>query len=312
MPKLDLAALPIPPRLRGRPLPPPPRYRLAAGGPLLFAHLLPFGALVTGASAEVWAWFGVFYLVRMFAVTGGYHRYFSHRAFKTSRAFQLVLAVLAQMSAQHGVLWWAAHHRVHHKYSDTPWDIHSPIRAGFWHSHVGWLFVPELDATDLDQVRDLARYPELRWLDRHWWVPTVAFALLCLALLGWPGLFITFGLGTVAAWHATFTINSLSHVLGRRRYPTPDTSRNNWLLALITLGEGWHNNHHHYQSSARQGFYWWEVDLTYYVLKALSWVGLVWDLRDPPAEVLADGRRRDHVASAAAVIEAQAPAPDPA
>ncbi len=306
MAKLDLAALPIPAKLRGRPLP-PTDLGLAwwAGGPFVAVHLMPLGALFTGASAEVWAWFVALYFVRMFAVTGGYHRYFSHRTFKTGRAFQFVLAFLAQMSAQRGVLWWAAHHRTHHKFSDTPWDVHSPIRTGFRHSHMGWLFVPGLDATDEAKVRDLARYPELRWLNRNWWAPPVTLALLCLAFLGWPGLFITFALGTVVSWHATFTINSLSHVFGRRRFPTTDTSRNNWFLALLTLGEGWHNNHHHYQSSTRQGFYWWEVDVTYYVLRALAAVGLVWDLRPVPAEVLAEGRRRDAVASTAAVIEAE-------
>jgi stearoyl-CoA desaturase (delta-9 desaturase) len=230
--------------------------------------------------------------VRQWAVTAGYHRYFSHRTYKTSRAFQFLLALFAQSSSQKGVLWWAAHHRVHHKLSDQPGDVHSPVLNSFAYAHVGWIFADTED-TRWDKIRDFAKYPELRWLNKYWAVPPAALAAACLLIAGWPGLFIGFFLSTVLLWHNTFLINSLTHVWGAKRFETGDESRNNMVTALLTLGEGWHNNHHHYQSSCRQGFYWWEIDVTYYVLKMLSWVGLVWDIRGVPEHVLEEGRRRD-------------------
>lgn len=223
----------------------------------------------------------------MFGVTAGYHRYFSHRSYKTGRIFQFLLALLAMSSAQKGVLWWAAHHRDHHRFSDTPWDVHSPVRGGFWHSHLLWILDANNDPTDLGKIKDLARFPELVWLNRHWYLPPVLLGVAVALTLGWSGLLIGFFLSTVLVWHATFTINSLAHIFGSRRYVTTDTSRNNWLLALLTLGEGWHNNHHHHMHSARQGFFWWEIDIVYYVLLALRRVGLVWDLREPTAAALA-------------------------
>jgi stearoyl-CoA desaturase (delta-9 desaturase) len=232
----------------------------------------------------------VLYVVRMFGVTAGYHRYFSHRTFQTSRVMQFLLAFLAQTSSQKGVLWWAAHHRHHHKHSDTPQDIHSPVQSGFWYSHVGWVLNPNTEETNLQKVRDLAKYPELRFLNKYWALPVVMLAAATYLWLGMSGLFVGFFLSTVLLWHGTFTINSLSHVIGTRRYQTSDDSRNHWLLALITLGEGWHNNHHHYMLSTRQGFFWWEIDITYYTLKVMSWFGLVWKLREPPAEILAAGK----------------------
>ncbi len=265
---------PNPGRIRLWPPQPFVIFHLAA----LTAFLLPFHwsyPLLAVAS----------YYVRMFWVTLGYHRYFSHRSFKTSRAFQFVLAFLAMTSAQKGVLWWAAHHRDHHKFSDEPEDLHSPIQSGFWWSHVGWVLSDRDDETKFDRIRDFASFPELRWLDRHYLVPPVVFFLVLAAVGGWP--FIVWGgvIGTILLWHASFTINSLSHIFGTRRYATSDGSRNNWLLALITCGEGWHNNHHHYQSSANQGWFWWEIDITYYGLTVLRWLGLVWDVRTPPAHV---------------------------
>jgi len=226
------------------------------------------------------------YAVRMFFVTAGYHRYFSHRSFKTSRTFQFVLAFMAMSSAQKGVLWWAAHHRWHHRYSDTEEDLHSPMRFGFWWSHVGWIMSDTYDKTELHLIRDFAKYPELRWLDRNHLVPPVTLAVSLFLIGGWGALVWGFFLSTVLLWHGSFTVNSLAHLFGRRRYPTTDTSRNNWWLAIITLGEGWHNNHHHYMASVRQGFFWWEVDVTFYVLKVLSWARIVWDLRVPPPHVL--------------------------
>ncbi len=233
---------------------------------------------------------GMYYL-RMFGITAGYHRYFAHRAFKTGRTFQFVLALLATMSAQKGVLWWAAHHRHHHKHSDQPDDIHSPIQQGFVWSHVGWILDTRHDATRWDKIPDFARYPELRWLNQHHLVPPTALAVVLFLWGGMPALMWGFFVSTVALFHGTFTINSLSHVFGSRRFHTTDTSKNNFLLALLTMGEGWHNNHHHYQSSANQGFYWWEVDVTFYVLWVLERLHVVRELRRPPSRVLDAGRR---------------------
>jgi stearoyl-CoA desaturase (delta-9 desaturase) len=226
------------------------------------------------------------YLVRIFAIGAGYHRYFAHRTFRTGRVFQFCLAVLAQMSAQRGARWGAEMHRRHHRHSDTAADVHSPIVRGFLYAHLGWIFVPRNTPTDYDAIRDLSRYGELMWLDRHHYLPPILLGVLSWAILGWPGLVVGFCWSTVVLWHATFSINSLAHLIGRRRYVTGDQSRNNWALALLTLGEGWHNNHHAYQASARQGFRWWECDVTYYVLCVLSWVGLVWDLHVPPKAVI--------------------------
>ena len=230
------------------------------------------------------------YFVRMFFVTAGYHRYFSHRAFKTSRWFQFVLAFMAESSAQKGALWWAAHHRDHHKYSDQPDDIHSPRQKGLWWAHVGWILSSKYDETKLERIKDFAQYPELRWLNKYHLLPAVLVALALFLVGGAPVLIWGFFVSTVLLWHGTFTINSLSHVFGKVRYPSEDDSKNNWLLALITGGEGWHNNHHYYQSTANQGFFWWEIDTSYYTLKLLSWLGIVWDLRTPPKHIR-DGHR---------------------
>jgi stearoyl-CoA desaturase (delta-9 desaturase) len=249
--------------------------------PFIGLHLAVGLAFVTGVTWQLLAIALASYYLRMFGVTAGYHRYFAHRAFQTSRAFQFVLAVLAQSSAQKGVLWWAAHHRHHHRHSDQPEDIHSPARRGFWWSHVGWIVSPRYEATNLEAIKDFARFPELRWLNRHpFLVPAVLLVALFviggLPLLLWGGI-----IPTVALWHGTFTINSLTHMFGKRRYLTTDLSRNSFLLALITCGEGWHNNHHYHQNTANQGWFWWQVDFTFYVLKVLSWAGLVSNLRLP-------------------------------
>jgi len=219
------------------------------------------------------------YLVRMFAITGGYHRYFSHKTFKTSRAFQFFLALLGTMSMQNGPLWWASWHRHHHRHSDSPRDAHSPRNGGFYHAHIGWFLDGGGENPDLSNVKDLARFPELRWLETYKWIPLVAYGVFCFAVAGVAGLFWGFFLSTIVLLHATSLINSLAHVWGSRRFDTPDDSRNNALLALITLGEGWHNNHHHKMSSTRQGVMWWELDVTWLVLRGLSLFGIVWDLR---------------------------------
>ncbi len=253
--------------------------------PFLSVHLVCFAAFWTGVRAvDVAVCLGL-YFARMLFFTTGYHRYFSHRTFKTSRAFQFVLALGGTLCTQKGVLWWAGHHRHHHRFSDQEEDVHSPTVRGFWWSHMGWILCPKYDRTPVESIRDFASYPELRWLNKHYLVPPVALAVALFFIGGWSMLIWGFFISTTLLWHGTFTINSLSHVFGRQRYKTTDTSRNNWLLAIITNGEGWHNNHHYHQNTANQGWFWWEWDPTYYFLKALSWLGIVWDLRTPPPAV---------------------------
>jgi stearoyl-CoA desaturase (Delta-9 desaturase) len=259
--------------------------------PFVLAHLACFAAFWTGITGEALAMCVVLYWLRIFSIGAGYHRYFSHRAYRTSRVFQFVLAALSQTSAQKSVLWWSAMHRHHHLHSDTEQDVHSPRHRGFTYSHFGWIFSRRNDMTDFVKVADLACYPELMWLHRYELIPPLALALLCLAIGGWAGLVVGFFWSTVLVYHATFCINSLAHVHGRKRYVTADDSRNNWFLALFTMGEGWHNNHHAYQSSARQGFRWWEIDPTFYLLKLLSLVGVVWDIKNPPQAVRRNEQR---------------------
>ena len=259
--------------------------------PFVLVHVVCVAAIWTGVTTGAVITCIALYLVRMFGVTAGYHRYFSHRSFKTSRAFQFVLACLAQSSAQRGVLWWAAKHRHHHRHSDTELDVHSPRMRGFLYSHVGWIFTPQHGRTDSDAIPDLTKYPELAWLDRHPYLPATILGIACFLLGGWPGLVVGFFWSTVLLYHGTFFINSLAHVHGSQRYVTGDDSRNNWWLAIITLGEGWHNNHHAYQRSTRQGFRWYEFDPTFYVLTALSWVRVVWELGTPPEDVVRNERR---------------------
>ncbi|HEU4689974.1 MAG TPA: acyl-CoA desaturase, partial [Vicinamibacterales bacterium] len=259
--------------------------------PFLLVHAGCLGVNWTGTSVVAVSVAVALFWLRMFAITAFYHRYFSHRAFRTSRAAQFVFALLGAAAVQRGPLWWAAHHRQHHTHADRPGDLHSPTLRGFLWSHVGWFLTRENFATRDKLVPDLARYPELRWLDR--WDAAVP-AALALALVGtgavlertapglgtgpWQMLVWGFCVSTVVLWHATFTINSLAHRFGSRRYATRDDSRNNSWLALLTLGEGWHNNHHRYPAAARQGFYWWEIDISYLALRALAALGIVWDL----------------------------------
>ncbi len=268
--------------------------------PFLAIHASCLLVFVVGWSWTAVAFAAAYYVVRMFAITAGYHRLFSHRAFATSRPMQFAFALLGASAVQRGPLWWAAHHRVHHGHSDREGDVHSPVLESFFFSHVGWFLTRGNFRTRLEYVKDLARFPELRFLDRFdVLVPVLSIGVLYalgaglaawLPQLGTSGLQLAvwgFSISTVALYHGTFCINSVAHRIGSRRYATKDASRNNLLLSLITLGEGWHNNHHHYPSSARQGFFWWEVDVSYYVLRAMAAVGLVWDLRPVPARVLA-------------------------
>ena len=271
-----------------------------------WARVLPFLGMHAVCLAVIWVGFSwvafavtvALYLVRMFAITGFYHRYFSHRTFKTSRAGQFIFGLLGASAVQRGPIWWAAHHRHHHVDSDKPEDVHSPVQHGFFWSHMGWFMSHKHFVADLSRVKDLLKYPELRFLDRFdIVVPTaLGVGVFLLGVLlkhvapglgtsGWQMLVWGFFISTVAVYHGTYTINSLSHVFGRQRYKTGDASRNNAWLAVITLGEGWHNNHHHYPASVRQGFYWWEFDITFYLLKLMSFCGLIWDLKPVPAAV---------------------------
>ena len=266
--------------------------------PFAGMHLACLAVLFVGASAVAVGTAVALYFLRMFAITGFYHRYFSHRSFKTSRTAQFIFALCGASAVQRGPIWWAAHHRHHHAFSDKPQDPHSPRQHGFLWSHMGWFLSRRHFQPDLRRAKDLLEFPELRWLDRF--DILVPFGLaLGLLLLGMaleryaPGLGTTGGqmltwgffVSTVACYHGTYTINSLCHAWGSRRYATRDDSRNNPLLALITLGEGWHNNHHHYPSAVRQGFYWWEIDITYYLLRGLAALGVIWDLNPVPARI---------------------------
>ena len=278
---------------------------LRSGDRISYIRSLPFVAVHLACIAAFFLKFHWSYLIvclalyytRMFFVTAGYHRYFSHRSFKTSRAFQFVMAFVATMSTQKGVLWWAANHRHHHRYSDTEEDLHSPSLRGFLWSHVGWILSDRYNETRTELIGDFHKYPELRWLNKYHVVPPVILGVCMFLAGGWGMLVWGYCISTVILWHSSFTVNSLSHIFGRRRYETSDSSKNNVLLALITMGEGWHNNHHHYMASARQGFFWWEVDFTYYLLKMLSWCGIVWDLRQPPRHILFGAEAAQSVAT---------------
>ncbi|HWE71271.1 MAG TPA: acyl-CoA desaturase [Acidimicrobiales bacterium] len=260
--------------------------------PFFFAHAVPLGALFVTVSWTDWLLCGVLYAVRMFCITAGYHRYFSHRSYKMNRFFQFLMAFGGTTAMQKGPLWWASHHRVHHRYTDLDDDVHSP-RDGFWWSHVGWILSTKYKAADESNIRDFSVFPELRFLERTSWIGPWLLGIACFLIGGWGGLFIGFFLSTVLLWHGTFLVNSMAHIVGRRRYATPDTSRNSLIVALVTGGEGWHNNHHYLPASVRQGFRWWEIDPTWYVLRGLASLRVVHDLKNPPARLLDQARVRD-------------------
>ncbi|MGB5210067.1 MAG: acyl-CoA desaturase [Gammaproteobacteria bacterium] len=266
--------------------------------PFLLMHVACLSVILVGWSPVAVTVAVALYALRMLAITGFYHRYFSHKTFKTSRPMQFLFAVLGASAVQRGPLWWAAHHRHHHAHADQADDTHSPRQRGFWHSHVAWFMNRRNHQTRHKLVRDLSRFPELRFLDRYDMLVPVLLAISLflsgvllervapgLGTNGWQMLVWGFVISTVVLYHATFTVNSLAHTFGRRRYATRDDSRNNFWLALLTFGEGWHNNHHHYPGSARQGFYWWEIDLTWYFLRLLQACGLIWDVRPVPPRI---------------------------
>jgi stearoyl-CoA desaturase (delta-9 desaturase) len=273
--------------------------------PFIFIHLGCFAVIWTGISTTAILACLFFFWLRMFAITAFYHRLFSHRSYKTNRFWQFIFAVLGNSSCQRGPLWWAAHHRKHHKESDQEADLHSPVQHGFWFSHVGWFMSEAGFKTDYSVIKDLAKYPELRFLNRFDILVPALYAGFVFALgeviaalwpasgtNGWQMLVWSFFISTTLLFHATFTINSLGHIWGSRRFATKDHSRNNPWFALLTLGEGWHNNHHRFAVSARQGFYWWEIDISYYLLKLLSMVGIVSDLNPVPERILDEGRKQ--------------------
>ena len=276
--------------------------------PFIFLHLLPLGMIWTGATFFDWMICIGLYFGRMFFITAGYHRYFSHKSFETSRWFQFFLAFMAQTSIQKGVLWWAANHRGHHLTSDTPQDPHSMKVYGFLYSHMGWFLGPDYNETKFDKIKEFSKFKELVWLNKYFVVPPVVLALVAMmfggivngsgiadmfSTAGFSTLFCGFCLSTIFLFHGTYSINSIMHYFGKQRYKTGDESRNHFLLAFFTMGEGWHNNHHYFQSSAKAGFFWWELDVTYYILKSWSWIGLVKNLRGVPNEVRFSTDRAD-------------------
>src|ERR1700683_3064667 len=257
----------------------------------LMVHLACFAVFWTGIAWWSVALCAFMFFTRKFGITGAFPRYSSHRSYKTSRPFQFFLAFLGGAAAQKGALWWAAHHRHHHKHSDTENDLHSAKLEGFYWSHVGWVLSKEYEEYDSNVVRDLNKFPELVWLDKYIFIPPIAAGTFCFLvghLFGnaMQGLIVGFFISTVILYHTTFAINSLCHMFGGRRYETGEESKNSLWLDILTMGEGWHNNHHHYPLSCRQGFFWYEIDITYYILFCLSKVGLVWDLQAPPKRML--------------------------
>lgn len=264
------------------------RFNWLAFIPMVLLHLGLIGIFWTGFTWTSVIMCAVLYCVRVFGITGGYHRYFSHRGYKSGRGFQFFMALLGSLAMQKGPLWWAAKHREHHRDSDDPSDAHSPRQYGVWDAHIGWVYRQARTHPDLGIIKDFAKYPEIRWLNRHQYLPGLLLAVLCFAIDGWAGLLVGWLLSLILCYHATFTINSLMHVWGRPRYLTGDDSRNSFLLAIVTMGEGWHNNHHYYPAAARNGFFWWEFDPTYYILLGFEKLGLVWDLRQPPKSILAN------------------------
>ncbi|HAT11034.1 MAG TPA: acyl-CoA desaturase [Planctomycetes bacterium] len=274
--------------------------------PFILLHLVCFAVLWTGVSLVAAMVCLALFGLRMFAITAVYHRLLAHRSYDAPRWLAFLGALVANSSGQRGPLWWAAHHRIHHRLSDEDGDLHSPQRAGLLGSHVLWFMTPGAFRTRLEAVPDLARRRELMLLDRFDTLAPAALAGGCFAL-GWaletwaPGLGTNgmqmlvwgFCISTVLCAHATFTVNSLAHTWGSRAYATSDSSRNNWFIALITLGEGWHNNHHRYPAATAQGFAWWQYDPTLWILRLFAALGLVSGLKPVPERILREGGYRN-------------------
>jgi stearoyl-CoA desaturase (delta-9 desaturase) len=255
--------------------------------PLITVHLALFA--IPFVEFTIWSVVAIAVVSRVtgLGITAGFHRYFSHHSFKTTRWFQFLLAVAGCTALQKGPLWWVIHHRLHHKHSDTPDDPHSPVVEGFWHGHIGWLFTQDLMRPDARLVHDLTKYRELVWLDRLWMLPGLLMAAACFAVLGWNGLIYGYCLSTVLIFQVTFAVNSIGHLFGRRRFETGEGSRNNLVLGYLAMGDGWHNNHHRAPYSARHGFAWYELDMTYQFIRLLVLLRLAWDVKEPPEELRA-------------------------
>jgi len=268
---------------------------------LIGIHLGCLTVFWTGTSPVAVGIAFLIFLARGFSMTAGFHRYFAHRSYKTGRVFQFLLGFIGTSATQNGPLWWSAHHRNHHRNSDTDQDPHSLRSKGFWWAHMGWIMDQRAyRRVDTTLIADLVKYPELRWLDRWCLVPPICIVVVLWALgnflagsqpeLGTSGpQLVTWGffIATVVGYHVTFSVNSLTHVFGSKRFDTGDESRNNTFVAIVALGEGWHNNHHAFPFAERQGLTWWEIDVTHYILKILSWFGVVWALQGVSAKQLA-------------------------
>ena len=271
--------------------------------PLVLVHLGCGLVFLVGWSSIAIAVCLITGALQIFGITAGYHRLLAHRSFKTSQIFQFILALFGVLAGQNGPLWWVGHHRHHHRYSDWDDDVHSPQRGFFW-SHMGWLFSPRCVPVRHELVRDLARRRELRLLQRYYYACNLGYALVLYAigdtwryfdptaatsgvqLLIWGSM-----ISTVCVYHSIWSANSFCHRYGTRRFPTSDDSRNNFLVSLVTFGDGWHHNHHYCPYSARHGFSWWEIDLNFAILRLLACIGIVWDLKLPPARAVGMQRR---------------------
>lgn len=274
--------------------------RIVIVGMTLF-HLGALGVFFTGVSEVAVMAMIAYYILRGFGITAGFHRLLAHRSYKAGRLTQFMISLAGSLAVQGGPLWWVAHHRAHHRYTETDKDIHSPRTKGFWKAHIGWMGSPESFNENGAGARDLHQYPELKFLQRHYALLVLGQGAIIFgigALIGWlwptsetSGLqFLTwvYFLGTVLLWHATFMVNSVCHTWGGRPFDAKDDSTNNWLVVILALGEGWHNNHHKFANSARHGLKWWQFDLTWCGLLLLSKLRLVSDLKTPHEQVLAD------------------------
>jgi stearoyl-CoA desaturase (Delta-9 desaturase) len=250
--------------------------------PLILVHLALIAIPFIEFSWWYLLWIAIVTRIAGFGVTVGLHRYCSHRSFKTPRWMHFLLAAAGCTALQKGPLWWSVHHRLHHRHSDEPGDPHSPVIDGFLHSHLGWLFTRDLMHPDESIVRDLAKFPELVWLDRLWMVPGLLLAGLCFATGGWGGLIYGYCLSVALIFQVTFAVNSIGHRVGPQRFNTGEGSRNNFMLGFLAMGDGWHNNHHRVPGSARHGFAWYELDMSYSLIRLLSAIGLAWDVKQPP------------------------------
>jgi len=245
----------------------------------------PVAFLLTGTNSTDWLLFAVIYPIQSIGVGVSLHRYFAHRSFKTSRWFQFMMALMAA-SVFGDAVRFTGKHRLHHRYSDTTNDTHTPLK-GFWSCWYGSLLDNGYtDAELCDAARDLKKYPELMWLHRYWMVPGLVLCGIAFLIGGLSSVAIGVLLGSTLLLNQAAAVNYFCHKYGRRRFDTRDRSTNNALIAALSFGEGWHNNHHYYPATARAGFHWWEVDMYYWVIWLFEKLGLVWDVRQPTQEML--------------------------